>query len=128
MGNTLFLKNSPKNFVIGNSLLSYPVKIVLSKKDVPKYTEWEKECISYLVKIYDYTLFTIYENITFGGYIITDVTHDKKIIALTYIDLTDLDKNIKRVTFSINNETYTFDGFLGLSKVIWNFKSLTERT
>ena len=120
MGNSLFLKNSPKNFVIGNSLLSYPVKIVLSKKDVPKYTEWEKECISYLVKVYECVSFTIYENVSYGGYIITDVTFNKKIIALMYIDLTNLSENVTRTTFTVNNEMFVFDIFVGLSRVIWD--------
>jgi len=120
MGNSLFLKNSPKNFVIGNSLLSYPVKIVLSKKDVPKYTEWEKECISYLVKVYDGVSFTIYENLSYGGYIITDMAFDKNIIALTYNNFYDLTLSITRTTFTVNNEMFVFDNFVGLSRVIWD--------
>ena len=114
----LLLKNSPNKFVIGNPLLSYPVKIIQFKDETPKQKEWEKECISYLVKVYVGVSFTIYENLSYGGYIITDMTFDKNIIALTYNNFYDLNLSITRTTFTVNNEMFVFDNFVGLSRVI----------
>ena len=116
----LILKNSSSNFVIGESILSYPVKIIQSNDCIPEQNEWEKECISYLVKVYEDQDFTIYENVTFGSYIITDVTHDKKIIALTYQDFYDLNQSITKTTFAISDNIYVFDNDFGLFKQIWN--------
>ena len=116
----LILKNSPNEFVIGNPLLSYPVKIVQSNDCIPEQNEWEKECMSYLVKVYVGVSFTIYENLSYGGYIITDMAFDKNIIALTYNNFYDLNLNITRTTFTVNNEMFVFDNFVGLSKVIWD--------
>ena len=117
----LILKNSPANFVIGNPLLSYPVKIVQSNYDVPEQDEWEKECESFLKEVYSCSDFIIYENITYGGFLITNRTYDLHIIALTYQNYYDLNQSITRTTFTVNNKTYVFDEYLGLLQRIWGF-------
>ena len=112
-------KNSPINFVIGNRLLDHKVKIIKNKEDVPEQNEWEKECLSYLIKVFDHPDLMIYANITFGGYIITDKTFDLNVIALTSPDYLDQRHSVTRTTFTVNETIYCFDDYKGLSKVIW---------